>query len=46
MLGHVCGFSFRGSSYQSGNDAVDNAGEPHVDNPDPTDSCLNAAFGL
>ena len=44
MLGHVCGFAFRG--YQLGSNAVDDKGEPHVDNSDPTDSCLKAAFGL
>ena len=44
MLGYVCGFPFRG--YQLGSDAVDDKGEPHVDNSDPTDSCLKAAFGL
>ena len=42
MLGHVCGFPFCG--YQLGSDAVDNTGEPHVDNP--TVSSLNAAIGL
>ena len=44
MLGHVSGFPFRG--YQLGSDAVEDKGESHVDNPDSTDFCLNAAFGL
>ena len=36
MLGHVSGFPFGG--YQLGSDAVDDTGESHVDNPDPTES--------
>ena len=42
MLGHVSGFPFGG--YQLGSDAVDDTGEPHVDNA--AVSSLNAAFGL